>query len=209
MGVVGPNHALQRTRPHGAIPGLESPCGRAAELGRSAAEVAGVDESDRLGIDLDFWDDAVGAFEPAKVIRQLRRAFPEADVDSTDHQQVRLVRELDAWSRHVPDPSQRETMARQSWGLYRTNGPMYRFVVPLPSGHRVGGAARRLSVCFWVPRGVPEEYSARLVAFLRSLRMGEPKVGHGSEGEAAEPCAAADPAAGGGSGGGVPGRPGR
>jgi hypothetical protein len=41
-----------------------------------------MDEGKRLGIDLDFWDDdAVGACEPAKVLRQLRRAFPDAEID--------------------------------------------------------------------------------------------------------------------------------
>src|SRR4051794_11799083 len=152
---------------------------------------AAMGDGERLGIDIDFWDDAVGAFEPAKVVRQLRQAFPAAEVDPTDHQRVRLLRELDAWLRGVADPEQRETMVRQSWGLYQTNGPTYRFVVPFPSGHQVSGGARRLSVFFRVPPGLPPECRNQILAFLRSLRLGEPKPLDGRE--TAGPGAEVDP----------------
>lgn len=140
-----------------------------------------MDDTEWLGLTLDFWDDAVGAFEPHKVLDRLRRAFPDAEIDPTDHQQVRLERELEWWSRHVGDPEQRASMVRQSWGLYRRNGPTYRFVVPLPSGHRVRGGARRLSVSFWVPPDLPPEQRERLASFLRSLRLGEPTLEDGDE----------------------------
>jgi hypothetical protein len=142
-----------------------------------------MDDGERLGIDLDFWDDAVGAFEPAKVLRQLRRAFPDAEIDPTDHQRVRLLREVESWSRDEVKPEQREKLVRQSWGLYQTNGPTYRFVLPFPSGHRVSGGTRRLSVWFRVPAGLPSEHRERVLAFLRSLRMGEPNL-NTEEGEA-------------------------
>lgn len=133
-----------------------------------------MDGTERLYVELDFWDEAVGAFEPCKVIRQLRRAFPEVEVDPTDHQRVRLLRELDFWAQGDKAPELRETLIRQSWGLYSTTGPTYRFVVPFPSGHRVSGSARRLSVGFQVPVDLPQEYREQLVVFLNSLRMGEP-----------------------------------
>ena len=133
-----------------------------------------MDDDDRLYIRLDFWDDAVGAFEPVKVIRQLQRTFPEAEIDPTDHQRVRLLRELELWAQGEKVAELRETLVRQSWGLYQTNGPTYRFVIPFPSGHRVSGVARRLSVGFNVPAGLPLEHRAQLKSFLRSLRMGEP-----------------------------------
>ena len=133
-----------------------------------------MDGGERLGLSLDWGDDAVGAFEPHKVLRQLRRAFPDAEVDPTDHQRVRLERELEMWSQHIPDPERRASMVRSSWGLYATNGPTYRFVIPLPSGHRVEGGARRLSVWFRLPPGVSPDDRDRLADFLRSLRMGEP-----------------------------------
>ncbi|MGL4553846.1 MAG: hypothetical protein ACRC33_22030 [Gemmataceae bacterium] len=138
-------------------------------------------EDESLSLDLDFWDDAVGAFEPAKVLRQLRRAFPDAEIDPTDHQRVRLQRELQFWGRGACDADTREKLVGQSWGLYKTNGPTYRFVVPLPSGHRVSGHARRLSVGFRMPAGLPDEERERLRAFLRSLRMGEPRLEGGRE----------------------------
>src|SRR5262245_7011167 len=74
------------------------------------------DDSKWLSLRLDFWDGAVGAFEPAKVIRQLRRGFPVAEVDPTDHQRDRLLRELGAWSRAEAGPELRDRLAGQSWG---------------------------------------------------------------------------------------------
>ena len=143
----------------------------------SANRDAPMDDAERLYIDLDFWDDAVGAFEPVKVLRQLQRAFPDVEIDPTDHQRVRLLRELEFWAQGYKDEELRETLVRQSWGLYQTNGPTYRFIIPFPSGHRVSGAARRLSVGFQVPVGLPPECRERLLSFLRSLRMGEPALG--------------------------------
>lgn len=141
-----------------------------------------MDEDDeRLGIGLDYGDDTVGAFEPAKVLRQLQRTFPDAEIDPTDHQRVRLLRELEIWSRNEKESVPRETLVRQSWGLYQTNGPTYRFVVPFRSGHRVEGGVRRLSVWFQVPAKLPPEYREQLLTFLRSLRMGEPTLDAGGE----------------------------
>jgi hypothetical protein len=37
-----------------------------------------MDDGGRLGLGLSFWDGEVGAFEPEKVPRQLRRVFPDA-----------------------------------------------------------------------------------------------------------------------------------
>jgi hypothetical protein len=146
-----------------------------------------MDDGAHLGLDLDFWDDAVGAFEPAKVLRQLERAFPDAEIDPTDHQRGRLLQELEFWSQR--EPALREELVRQSWDLYQTNGPTYRFVVPFPSGHRVSGGARRLSVFFRVPPGLPPEHREQLLGFLRSLRLGEPTLGADEE---VEPGAATD-----------------
>jgi len=64
------------------------------------------------------------------------RTFPDAEIDPTDHQRVRLLRELEFWSRDDIRPGHRDELVRQSWDLYQTNGPTYRFVVPFPSGHR-------------------------------------------------------------------------
>jgi hypothetical protein len=124
---------------------------------------------------LNFWDDAVGAFEPAKVIRQVKLVFPDAEIDPTDRHRVRLLRELEIWTKsdRVKEED-REALVRQSWDNYQTNGPSYRFVVPFLSGHRVSGGVSRLSVGFQVPAGLPSECREHLLAFLRSLRMGEP-----------------------------------
>lgn len=130
-----------------------------------------------LQLELDFWDDFVGAFEPAKVIRQLRRTFPQVDVDPTDQQEVRLLRELESWSRDEIEPARRDKLIWQSKNNYRTNGPTYRFVIPFDSDWRVPGWARRLRVGFETPAGLPKDYRDQLLAFLRSLKMGEPVLG--------------------------------
>jgi hypothetical protein len=140
-----------------------------------------VDACERLEVELDFWDDTVGAFEPAKVLRQPRAGFSDVEIDSTDHQRVRLLRELEFWDQGERDPELREKLILQSWGLYQTTGPTYRFVISFPAGHRVNGMARRLSVSFSLPVGLPAEYREQLVSFLRSLRMGEPNFVDGWE----------------------------
>lgn len=53
-----------------------------------------MDDGAHLGLALDFGDDAVGAFEPAKALRQLERAFPDTGIDPTVHQRGRLLQEL-------------------------------------------------------------------------------------------------------------------
>ena len=133
-------------------------------------------DTERLEIRLDFWDDFVGAFEPMKVIRQLKAAFPEVELDPTDHQQVRLLQELALWTQTEMPAERRGTLMRQSWGNYQTNGPTYKFVIPFASGHRVTGFARRLTVGFQMPADLPAAARERLIVFLRSLRMGEPEL---------------------------------
>ena len=134
-------------------------------------------------------------------MRRLECAFPEAEIDPTDHHRIRLLRELEFWS-SSPDPrlgvrsgtdgegesELRKELTRQSWDQYQRCGPYYRFVVLFPSGHRVSGGVARLSIYFRVPPGLPTEHRERLLVFLRSLRMGEPKMD--TEGEEAEPGAA-------------------
>ena len=131
-------------------------------------------EGEAIYLELDWWDDSVGAFEPEKVLRQLRREFPDLEIDPTDHQRVRLLRELEFWS--TLGAELRETLVRQSWGLYQTMGPTYRFAIPFPFGHRVTGGARRMSVSFKLPVAFPREYREQVLAFLQSLQMGAPKI---------------------------------
>lgn len=133
-----------------------------------------MDHGDRLYIRIKFGDDTVGAFDPLKVLQQLQRTFPEAEIDPTDHQQVRLLRELEFWTQGATHGETRENLVLASWGCYRRHGPTYRFVIPFASGNRVNGMARRRSVGFNLPKGLMPEQRSQLVAFLQSLRMGEP-----------------------------------
>jgi hypothetical protein len=133
-----------------------------------------MDAHETLAAEVDYWGDGIGCFDPERVLGSLRRAFPEAVIDLTDLQDVRLQRELGHWAQ-VEDTARRETLVRQSRGMARRNGPMYRFEIPTAGG-RVTGHARRYSVSFALPRDTDPELRARVVAFLRSLRLGAPEV---------------------------------
>jgi hypothetical protein len=130
----------------------------------------------RLSLEIDFWDQSIGAFEPVKVLRQVCRAFPEAEVDWTDQQELRLCRELEGWSKSNLDEATRERLMRQSKDLYRSNGPTYRFQIPLGDNLCASGWARRLSIGFELPDNAPMELRDKLTRFLESVRMGEPKL---------------------------------
>ena len=145
-----------------------------------------------LGLHLDSGDDTAAVFVPAKVVGLLQRAFPDTEVDPTDHQQVQLERELGFWSRDEVAPEHRRSLVLQSWGNYKRNGPTYRFVVPFPPGHKVRGQARRMSVVFWLPADLTAEHQEQLRAFLASLRLGVLEFGDCGEDE---PFAAAVTAA--------------
>ncbi len=144
-------------------------------------------EDEYLQIRFDYWDDFVGAFEPSKVLRLLQQFFTDAEIDSTDHQRVQLLREIEHWSQTEMPTEQRESLVRQSWGNYQTNGPTYRFVILFAAGRRVSGWSRRLTVGFRVPVDLPAENREQLLAFLRSLRMGEPVLSDAGDEEPGSP----------------------
>jgi hypothetical protein len=135
-----------------------------------------MNDCDYLGLELNFWDDNIGAFEPEKVVRQILRVFPQTQVDPTDHQEVRLQRELAFWAEGEREGSLRDNLIRQSKRCYRTNGPTYRFQITLADAFQVTGTARRLSVAFHVPKNAPAELREQLWTFLRSLHMGKPML---------------------------------
>lgn len=128
-----------------------------------------------LDVHLKWADErSVAAFEPQKVLRRLAKVFAGAEIDSTDHLRERLERELAFWSRPEMNPVTRATLIRSSWDHYARTGPVYRFVVPLPSAVRVAGWVNRHSVTFKVPADSPDADFEQVMAFLRSLGMGEP-----------------------------------
>lgn len=125
----------------------------------------------RLGIRIPYWTDSVGTFDPRKVVEQVARAFPETVVDPTDHQAVRLERELAHFDGR-PEP-ERSALIRQAWSNAQDNGPTFRFEIPTPAGS-IRGVARRYCVSFDLPDGVDDDRRGRLEQFLRGLRLGEP-----------------------------------
>ena len=130
-----------------------------------------------LGLYVDFWDETmVGAFEPEKCVNRVRDAFENVTVDPTDHQEVRLTREIDHWNATVSDRTLRDTLILQSKRLYRGNGPTYRFVIKFEDGHEVNGTARRLSFTFWFDPSLSTDIVSRLRKFLLSISLGSPTI---------------------------------
>ncbi|MEQ1830447.1 MAG: hypothetical protein ABL921_31100 [Pirellula sp.] len=131
-----------------------------------------------LGLDLDYWDDSVGAFEPEKCINRVCAAFKDVDVDvdKTDHQEIIMTREVERWIATVEDERQRDQLIFQSKRLYRANGPTYRFVIRFGDGHEVHGTARRLYFYLRFNPSLPNEIVTRLRQFLLSLSLGSPKM---------------------------------
>lgn len=129
-----------------------------------------------LQLRVSYWDeDGVGCFEPHKVLRVLRAWFPEVQVEPVDHQAAQLERELAFWEANVADEQQREGLIRSSRFNNATNGPTYRFTIPVADGPAVNGWARRLTVGVSFPAETPEEMQDRLRQFLQSLQLGQPQ----------------------------------
>lgn len=129
-----------------------------------------------LRLEVSYWDeDGVGCFEPHKVLRVLQEWFPEVQVEPVDHQSAQLERELAFWEASVADEQQRIGLIRSSRFNNATNGPTYRFTIPVAEGVAVQGWARRLTVGVTFPAETPAELQDRLRQFLRSLSLGQPR----------------------------------
>jgi hypothetical protein len=129
-----------------------------------------------ITLKLEYWTDSVGAFDPTKVLSRIHKAFPDAVIDETDVQEVRLLKELEHWNSEEMSEEQRKRFIRSSKILYRTNGPTFSFQIPFGLEQPVRGWARRYSVRFDVPHGAPQRVTDALVSFLKSLQMGEPEL---------------------------------
>ena len=129
----------------------------------------------RLCLRISYWTDFVGTFDPRKVIGLIWRAFPETVIDWTDHQDVRLRRELEHFAT-IPEPLQRETMIRQALRNAQDNGPTFRFEIPTRNGDCIKGTARRYLINFEIPAGCPGEMRDRLKSLLEGLQLGRPEL---------------------------------
>lgn len=137
-----------------------------------AATALGWKDSMTLAVRINYWTDFVGAFDPKKVVRQVKHTFPETVVDETDYQAARLDRELAAYA-DAPEP-QRTKFIRDAKRQAQDHGPTFRFEIPSDAGP-IKGQARRYSVTLDLPDGVHDDLRDRLEEFLKGLRLGEPK----------------------------------
>ncbi len=126
----------------------------------------------RLEVTINYWADFVGTFDPGKVVRLVKRAFPETVIDPTDYQAARLDRELEHFAK-APEPT-RAMLLRSARRNAQDNGPTFRFEIPTEAGP-IRGQARRYRVSLDLPDAISDDLRGRMEAFLRGLRLGEPK----------------------------------
>jgi hypothetical protein len=143
------------------------------EKGKSIMDETAPPSPSRLCLRINYWTDYVGTFDPRKVVGLVKRSFPETVIDSTDHQDVRLRRELEHFAT-IAEP-QRETMLGQALRNAQDNGPTFRFEIPIPGGSPIKGTARRYSISFDIPAGSPATMRERLESFLNGLQLGQPE----------------------------------
>jgi hypothetical protein len=135
-----------------------------------------VASGERISLELSYWTDFVGTFDPWKVLWRIKKTFPSAAIDTTDHQEVRLNRELEGWARNdIPEPT-RQTLIGQSKRLYRDNGSTYRFEIPCGLEASINGCVRRYSVSFNLPPDTPPEMRQSIITFLASLELGRAEL---------------------------------
>ena len=129
-----------------------------------------------LALEVAYWSESVGCFDPERVLVRVAASFPDAEFDPTDHAE-REVASVERFLAEDDGPDENKaSMRRQITGKARRNGPVYRFRLRMPSGAAVDGGASRYRV--WLrPCGplAPEE-RGRLHAFLASLELGTPKL---------------------------------
>ncbi|HEV3167114.1 MAG TPA: hypothetical protein VGZ22_24105 [Isosphaeraceae bacterium] len=128
-----------------------------------------------IELTLGYWTDSVGTFDPEKALFRIKKAFPTAVLDPTDHQEVRMVAEVEHWNATEMTEERRERFIMMSKKCYRTNGPTYRFEIPAEP-LSIKGDTRRYRIRFELPQGTAEEVRQRVISFLETLRLGEPQL---------------------------------
>jgi hypothetical protein len=134
------------------------------------------DGTKSIDLSISYWTNAVGTFDPWKVVCRIKNRFPDTVIDRTDHQQVRLQRELAFWNSHEMPEERRQSLIRSSSCNARDNGPSYRVEIPFGLTQPVLGWARRYSVRFQVPAEAPDSVLDALETFLKSLDLGEARL---------------------------------
>lgn len=122
----------------------------------------------RITCKLDVRSETGVAFEPRDVVDRLRTAFPEADVDPTDHSaaEVEQARAVVESQSELP-AARRETMLRQIEDKARREGPVYRFTLA-----GISGFINRFRIIFKSDAPIANPLEQRIVAFLESLGRG-------------------------------------
>ena len=117
-------------------------------------------------IKLNRYEDPAGvAFDPEMVLQKVRSTFPEVNVLPGD--QLALSAESAAAQGAADHVVQTLRRNQQAYG------PAYAFEIPFQTGKTIEGRARRFDVTFLFPEPLPDEWQARLVAFLKQLGPGK------------------------------------
>ena len=133
----------------------------------------------RIASSINYYSDDVATFDPEKVIERLRAAFPEAEVDPTDRsaEDVERVRQF-VESQADADSELREqqgALLAQARFKARHNGPVYSFRLA-----DIYGTASRYHVPFHCQTEIHPSVRKRIVAFLKSLKLGRVTVRSGN-----------------------------
>jgi len=115
------------------------------------------------------------AFDAAKVIEHMKATFPDADFPPGDRALAEVQRaeaffatELAA-NPNSPARSVVESLRRKAANY----GPSYAFAIPRSTGKPITGCARSVGVTFLFEDPLTEDWRNRLIAFLKSLAIGQ------------------------------------
>jgi hypothetical protein len=113
---------------------------------------------------IEYWDtDAVGCFDPTKVILRLMDEIAEAVVCLHDY----------AWKDYdlFQSMGAHEGTLRTAESDALRRGPMYRFRLRTGNGQIILGLAERYEIKIWSKEEIPDDLRQRFLKFLRSLKL--------------------------------------
>lgn len=126
----------------------------------------------RIEAAIDYWGDDVLTFDPEKVVVRLKSYFDEVVIDPKDYSYDELERFIKYADEKIEEPNRSKMIASMK-GKSRTNGPAFKFKIPLENNVVVTGVAARYRVEFNCEQDFDAKVEKRIVEFLKSLKYGE------------------------------------
>jgi hypothetical protein len=125
----------------------------------------------RIEIWIDYWEEGVLSFNPEKVLIQLRKYFPQVEIDWTDQSRVSLERFFEiAHEKGLTPPPM---IVEKHWELFSQNTPTFKFKFLTGTNTEITGLSSRWRIEFELERKVDSETEKTIIDFLKSLNYGE------------------------------------